>query len=296
MKDRINQQLAEGASARKQSRARLTAPLQKLKRNLVGRANIIHRKLSRTPTFKISKVAAILGAIFFTLYFITRLNIFFIEDIEITTLEGTPFEYISESSVEESLIDYIGVRLFSLDTEIVEKKVRSEVPFAKEVYVTKRFPDTLVVRITERDPAIKISQLNNAKSNEVILDEEGNVLDSCLSFPETCKQLPLCQIESDPSEFELGSNPYLPEVLDALEISEIFTYAGEEYGDVTVSKYFVPESEVIVADLGGTRAIFSGEKDLVEQAQDFLDTRKGLIENSRPYKEIDLRYDRPVVR
>lgn len=256
-----------------------------------------YRKIKGSFVVKLFNFVVVFAVLLFVGYFIVNLNVFYIQHVEVEQLTGDPFVNVSEDELESQLVEYIGQRIFLVQPGDIEQRMISANPFLKEVYAGKRLPNTINVKITERQPAIVVNITTSIALDEhlvtgFVADSEGYILASCIDEPLMCTNLPFINVVSRTLVLSPGSQPYIygfPQVLQVL--------ANVNEAGLKPSKFFMPEESVIVVEFSdATRAIFTAEKGIDQQLSDFHLTRSGLSQQGRTYLEVDLRYDRVVIR
>jgi hypothetical protein len=263
---------------------------------------VFYRRFSRTVWMRIIRVTLIFALIAAVAYGIANLNIFFIQDFEVEGFAGEELEYIREDQVEEALDMYYGQRLFLVSTDEITDSLKSEFPFIDTVYVTKHVPDSIKVRIVEREPYLVLGELDAKElfpavtsaiyDSAVLIDETRYVLGMCSAEGLLCDKLPFCLFLDSPDTYQPGDTVYFAELDEIISLEDLFSRI-----DVIPEGYAVPESKIVVVAFDdGTRAIFSLDRPLEEQVVSFEYTRENLALEGKSYKEIDFRYDRPVMR
>lgn len=256
-----------------------------------------YQRVRRLKWFKITRPVIIVVLVLSVGYLVFNLNIFYVEDITVTPLTEKSFRYIDDEEIEDFLLSYIGKRIFSISTSKVETDVYNQFAFSDEVYVSKRFPNKLQVRIVEREPVLYVeTSVNNQDQSDTspgyLIDKNLYVLSSCLNYSKRCEELPSCKMSIELTDSNIGSQISQKIVKDVIDLNRQF-----KSRDVKVEQFMIPESHVIIVIIDdSTRAIFSDKKDLTDQFDDYLYTRENLVLKGESYKEIDMRYDRPVVR
>ncbi|MEA3356887.1 MAG: FtsQ-type POTRA domain-containing protein [Patescibacteria group bacterium] len=231
-----------------------------------------------------------------------NLNLFYIQNIEVESLGDESLKYVTSNDVQLELVDYIGQRLFKVNLDEVQHQIRNEFAFVSQVYVTKKFPNSLVVRIVERQPAIIINSPGEVPSGDALDSEvpndkyivgtKGVVLDDCVHRDSLCSNLPECNICSSSEDIIIGQIPLILELDSVLQI-----VSGIKDMGLIAKTNSIPKSHVIVVELDdATQIIFSTKSDIDEQLDIFEYTRENLLLQGKTYKEIDLRFERPIVR
>ncbi len=227
----------------------------------------------------------VFGIVIFLLF---NLNIFYVQNFIVTSFDEEELEYIDDEEVRDSLVEYIGQRLFQLDVNEVESTVLESFTFAKEVYVSKRVPNSVNVKIIERIPTLTIKY----GKVDYLMDDEGIVLGTCEDYFDACEGIPSVTVTGYNRDIEMGQKPFITEIDEVVEIANSEIDVGVE-----MTEFLVPMEDVVsVTFEDNTRAVFSTEKQISEQVETYSYTRENLLLKNEPFKEIDLRYDRPVIR
>lgn len=228
---------------------------------------------------------SLFGILIFLLF---NLNIFYVQNFIVTSFDEEELVYIDDEEVQDSLIEYIGQRLFQLDVNEVESTVLESFTFVMEVYVSKRVPNSVTVKIVERIPTLTIK----FEKVDYLIDDDGIVLCTCEDYSDACEGIPSVVVTGYKREIEIGQKPFITEIDEVVEIASLETDVG-----VKMTEFLVPTEDVIsVTFEDSTRAIFSTEKQISDQIETYSYTRENLLLKNESFKEIDLRYDRPVIR
>lgn len=251
-----------------------------------GKISSFLTKIRRSKFYGISKTISTILAISAVILFIFNLNIFYIEDVQVSPFEQKSFTYIEMEEIEKCLLDCVGERIFWVDIDKISQGVLKKSPFVSEVYVSKKFPNIISVKIIERVPTLKVQ----AENGVFMIDKDLIVLSKCDKYPATCQELPNCEFTSQ--KLEVGENINSAELESIEQIQESLSDM-----DIKAEKFWIPEEKIIVVELKTkSRIIISTQKDLYKQSKEFQYTHENLLLQDKKYKEIDLRYDRPVIR
>jgi hypothetical protein len=233
---------------------------------------------------------AIFGILLLALiiYLAFTLNIFYVQSFDIEVFEGDELIYVDREEVEDSLVEFIGMRLFQLDVTEVERELSKDFIFIEEAFVSKRVPNSLSIKIVERIPTLNLTK----DKISYLLDDEGLVLGICIDYKSYCEKVPVVTVNNYVGEIEVGETPFI------IEVDEVIELAGSEKDlGLNIQEFLIPEDGVIsVYFEDSTRAIFSVEKDMSEQIDEYSYTRENLLLKNESFKEIDMRFDRPVIR
>lgn len=244
-------------------------------------------------------------------YTILGMNIFYIENIEITSIDNGPLKFTDRNEMEDFLTDYIGKRLYQIDSSTVESEILESFYFTKEVSVAKKFPKTLHISIEEKKLIMNIVVVdsggntphndtpnsnstpgNSNTTDGFLADESMSLLSRCSDFPGECEILPVCEVTPDFQNIQIGM------VIHNDGVQMVHSLDKElKSSEVQVLKYYIPEEDVVVVFLNDkTRVIFNTNKNITEQINNFEYTQENLLLQNKKYKELDLRFDRPIIR
>lgn len=253
---------------------------KRIKRNVKSKIQLFWRRFGGAIL-----AIAILSALGFIMF---NLNLFYVQKFEVESLGEGDLKYIDQEDVNDLLVDYIGERIFEVDTSAVESVLKNSLSYIDEVYVSKRVPNSLQVRIVERAPTLKLS-----KGEDIyLIDSDGLVLEDCMVKNSKCGDVPIVKVSYYTSEINVGEQPFITEIDEIIQIIQKQSELGVE-----ITQILVPESGVIYAILDdSTRVIFSAVDDVFDQINLYSYTRENLLLKNEGFKEIDMRFDRPVVR
>ncbi|MBN1617844.1 FtsQ-type POTRA domain-containing protein [Candidatus Dojkabacteria bacterium] len=260
---------------------------------------VFWRKFSYFPLIRNFKYLWILAIAIGLFFFISRLNLFYIETINVESLNGDKLTYLDSEELEDQVVDYLGVNFFEVDTTKIEKQISNDNSFVKNVYVTKRFPSTITVRIEERQPIVVLTSkfgqnlgVEETENESFLTSVDGYILASCSNNEQLCQNLPKCALFNDPSDIKIGKKPYISVLEEIIAIEDFFNEKG-----IDIVKLSNPESTVIVAEFDdSTHGIFTSKSSISAQLNSYFLTRQALVVEGISFKEIDVRYDRPVYR
>ena len=263
---------------------------------------VFYRKFNRTIWFKVLKLVIIAGLVGAVGYALANLNIFYIQEFEVEGFAGESLVYIDPDDVESELSEYYGERLFLVSTDDIADSLSSSLPFIKKVYVTKHAPDSIQASIIEREPVLVIGPMTfktlfppsveSVFKHAALIDGERTVIATCVDEEDICAGLPVCLFSDTPESYELGDDVFFAELDEIIDLDSLFDEIG-----MSPTGYAVPEPNVVVVSFeDSSRAIFSLEAPLDEQVVSFEYTRENLALEGKKYKELDFRYERPVMR
>ncbi|MFH1547052.1 MAG: FtsQ-type POTRA domain-containing protein [bacterium] len=231
-------------------------------------------------------IGLLVMAVLFYLAF--NLNIFYVQNFEIEAFEKDELAYLDEEEIRDEISEFIGIRLFQLDVSKVEKKLRDNFPFISQVYVSKRAPNSLSIKIIERVPTLKLVKGNAG----YLVDDGGVILGECVEYEKYCENVPFVGVTYYLGEINVGEKPFITELDEVIILAEHQSDLG-----LDIVEFLVPTERVIsVVFDDSTRGIFSTEKDIENQISLYSYTRENLLLKNEKFKEIDIRFDRPVIR
>ncbi len=230
------------------------------------------------------------SAAFLFLYTLLNLNIMFIEDVNVVT--DKDLRLTTKEDLERLLNNNVGKRLYKIDINEEEEKVLNENWFIKGVNIEKIFPKTLKVEVVEREPLLVVGAKVEGGQRQFIISKDLFVLGECAEFESICEGLPKASLKDKSLKVNVGEKLKSKSVET---IGQIETFLKEK--DIPSKMYYIPEDSIAVVELeDDTRGIFTSDKSIREQLDAFLLTREMLVMEGEAYKEIDMRFERPVVR
>lgn len=215
---------------------------------------------------------------------------FRINEVLISSLNNEKIEYLDEETILNDFNIYKGRRFFEVNFDDV-KSYFSDKPFAEDVVISKVFPKTLVVLIKEREPFLSL-QIEDRKC--ILMDKEGFVLEIA---EESCKKTnakysPFQIITDDPKlDFIINTRSTYYNVENITKIIKVLNEKG--FGVKIVS---VKNMVGTVETGSGKRIIFSFNQRVEDQLSRFVAILSEIEEHSLKYSQIDLRYNRPILK
>lgn len=237
------------------------------------------------PLWKIFSLLTLLLSLL-CFYFILRSDIFLIRNIKFQNRVSPPLK----SNLRELLGKKIqGKSIFFLDLAQLEKELPKKFPQIKKISFQKKLPDQLLIRVEERKPVAVLrtgAPASPSGRHYFLVDKEGVVFAKSATF----SGVPLLFLpeEETPS---LGKEIGKGRVNSACKIISLLGEKGIE-----AEKVFLKEGEIEIILQEKIKIIFPGQNDFsfkVASLQSILSSLK--MEGKIP-KEIDLRFERPVVR
>jgi hypothetical protein len=214
----------------------------------------------------------------------------FIEDVNVVTEKE--LQLTTKDDLEGLLNNNVGKRLYKIDIDKEEKRVLNENRFIKEVDIEKIFPKTLKVEVVEREPLLVVGAKIEGGQRQFIISKDLLVLGECVEFESICEGLPEASLKDKSLKINIGEKLKSKSVKT---IGQIELFLNEK--DIPSKMYYIPEDSIAVVELeDDTRGIFTSDKSITEQLDAFLLTREMLVMEGEKYKEIDMRFERPVVR
>ncbi len=181
-----------------------------------------------------------------------------------------------------------GMNLFEVKFKEVEKRLAG-VPIVESVYLERKLPHTLIVKVKERMPVARISGLKSRKYPFVV-DRYGYVLPP----RQSAASLPL--IKGLDTELRLGSQTGHPDVKTALEIIALCDSRGYLRTYARIESMDVKYSDFIDMRLAGEIRIRMPRYSLKSKLQ-YLDTLLKIERGKgRRVKEVDLTVDSTKVK
>lgn len=263
------------------------------------RVRIFFRKLSAFRVTSVLKTLIILCILGSLAWFLFHLNLFYIERIEVLPLIEKQFEFVDKAKIQNELLPYEGQRIFSIRTDSVRNSVLLADPFVDKVYVSKQMPSTMLVKIVEKQPAAvvrqgDINQIENVCTgtildSDIVIDSKGKTITTCESNRTACVRLPLFVVKT----VEISTEYIMTEKMASALYDLVSTLNRE---NIKVAGFGLVESNsVVVSFSDATRGVFSLQ-DIDRGIFDYLTTRDAYSIDGKSFREIDVRYQRPVVR
>lgn len=243
----------------------------------------IKRRTQKRVVFKNIKrtlsTIILITTIFIIYYVIFRSDMFLISDIQINGAS----EFVHEADLKEVIkTNSYGKNIITYSSNEIQKKISDFFQGAKEMYVYKSYPHTLVVNVIERAPIAIIQSSSNAE--KFLVDDDGYILGIIDSNPHN---YPVITYEGD---IKVGT--FIQKDLVPMYSELIKTLDTERIKVSSVS--FYPKYSKVTLD-SSAEVFLSNEKSIndsikiVREILNQLETEKKLV------KKIDLRYDKVIV-
>lgn len=254
------------------------------------------RKLKSSRLIKtLLWVLVVLGSAALIYFLLTNLNIFFVEKVNFEPIGSEEFKYLDKEELEKQSLELYGEKIINVNVEKVEKDIKDKNIFIEKIYVSKRFPKTINIRINEYEPNLVIEYqkpLIRSSSPKFLISDDGLILAECVEFEESCRKLPRLYYLNGNDIPEVGDEIHGTFFDNTSKLIDILEDNGIETKDISI-----PNQDVILVTLKQDKCIiFSSNKDLNTQVEKLILTQENLAIEGKSYKEIDLRFERPVIR
>ena len=234
-------------------------------------------------------VLALLGGLCFGAYRgVRKLHDLLFRDnpaFEIYHLEITGDGRLSEDRIREYSGLREGLNLFAVDLKEVEKKL-SEVPDIESVYIERRLPHTLVVKVRERVPVARIRGSESLRY-PFLVDRNGVVM----AYRLRAAGLPL--ITGVAERLRPGRAVQDPDVAVALRILNLCDAIGYLRRYVRIERIDLSYDDFIDVRLEGGTRVRMPRHDLQDRLENLAAILKLARDQGRRLKEIDLTLDSP---
>jgi hypothetical protein len=176
--------------------------------------------------------------------------------------------------------------LFFLDEEKVKKIIKKRNPLVKEVIIEKKFPNKLILKLTQE----KFIAILAVDSGYFYLNDEGKILLKTKKINEILPKINFYQ--------KLSFDSY--SVGEKIDFNDILTgiYFLKNLLDINLKpdNLDIIGADVLVFNIGEKKFYFSTIKNREVQLYQLNQIVKQFKIEGRAYKEIDLRFDKPIVR
>jgi cell division septal protein FtsQ len=251
--------------------------LLKRKRKLLSKGSMLKKK---SKIF----VYIFLIIVFFYIFFYSPL-------FEIKYIEVNNLSYLDESTIYSEISYLKGQNFFLSDVPAARSRIVSNYVFVEEIHTEKVFPNTIVVKITERQPLLLA---NNAITGCYLIDGNGYVLSpqdsSCSNLRENYDAIEIIGSDIDSFEFLHGTKTQFYPAVKVNEIANVLQYYGYMVKSMQLNNQAL---EVKLVD--DSSLFFSLTEDLDVQLKRLIILIQQIRENSMDFEIIDLRFQRPVL-
>lgn len=245
--------------------------------------SIVSKFISNIKSIDKTKIRIFIKKYIITLFFIVLLlktiKILQVKDIN-CLINNSPCSetyYIDVSTIKNHNI------LFINKNNII-KSIINHNPIVANVIVDKKIPNSINIYLTKR----KASYLLITKQQTLMIDEEG----MALALTDDIDRTELVPIETEES-FAVGQKIVSPAILSAMNLAKLLQNSALSVKTISTSDI----NEVVIFLHSGILLRFNGERDINKQVDSVkLILDKPSEKDKLPIKEIDLRYDDPIIR
>ena len=244
------------------------------------RKKIIRRKI-------LDFLKLVLIIIFFALS-VWALNYFYNSDyFKIKNIDIQGNKHYKDEEIKTLVEDLTGSNIFEVNKKKIEDELTKKLSWIKETELSKVFPDKIVIKITEREPCLKIVYLGS----HFLIDDEGVVLDK-IDKESLDKYKDLILVRNAVSHsINVGDKIAKKNVLSCAEIYDFFdsdlkSLIKDARLDDNIS------GDIIFYTVSGKEIIFGDSSDILKK----VEILKELLKGQSNCSIIDLRIsDNPVV-
>lgn len=226
---------------------------------------------------------------FLFLFFVVVFFIFLIFLFDFFTLKEIKVITINQEKKQNILgINEIKKQLiFFIDEKEIEKKILKKNPFIKEVKIIKKYPNILIIEIIEDKPIALLS----TNGGYFYINNQGKIIYKTKNLNE--EKLPLINFYQ-----KFNFKDYYPgRKIDFKEINfSLFILEKMNEYKIKVNTLDIESVGVIVFYLEDKKIFFDVDKNFYSQWSIFEKIFREFKIKGIDYKEIDLRFDKPIVR
>ncbi len=222
-------------------------------------------------------VVLVLGVVAAGFYLVFKSDFLIVKNVNCSVKDKTSLAD-EKRWCEQAKRSAIGQRIFLLKEQAIASEIRKKFLPVGEVSFERKYPQTVVVQISERKPIAKISRPGGL---EFLVDKEGVIYSEVQPEWQGLKTVVL----------ELGSELALGQTIDA----NIVLLIVLEEPQVSSVK-FAGQTGIEVKGDEELTIFFSREKDLAGQIRSLQTVLQKYKIEGKSLKQIDLRYEQPVVR
>lgn len=249
---------------------------QKIDRRARNRQVVGFFRKIKTPILILLLLTSLSYGLYYAVY---KWDYFLVDNIEIT---GTS-KFVNTIDLQNFVqANQIHKNILLLNTMELSKEIKNRFLGASSVEIGKKYPNTLIVKITERKPLALLK--NDISTEYYLIDQEGYLLGTVEDDPDN---LPKINFVGDLRVGEFVSKDLVPiyyDIIEALDESK-----------VKVSSMSFYEKHIVFYTNEGVRVLVGNEKEKSTVLSALTKLLKALqIENKKP-NSIDLRYDKVVV-
>jgi cell division protein FtsQ len=248
------------------------------------------RRFTKSPKFQVHKLKRLTSILFFLIAvgwggFIIK---FFVHDStyfdvrEILVMGAGKFVNAEDLEI---LVDsnLVNRNIFYVDTQKLESDLNSNFLGAKKLSVKKVFPDKIIVSVEERKPLALLYQ--NPESELYLIDDEGYVLGKVA--PEFM-DLPKIQFSGALEIGKFVSQEIVPVTRQIIKESDA--------NNLKISSMSFNPKYTRIYIVDSAEALISNEKDLSFSLKLLSSMVKRLTLEGKKVSQIDLRYDKVIVK
>lgn len=184
--------------------------------------------------------------------------------------------------------DYLGRRIWKISKDKVRSHLKEANPFYKISDVDFQKPSTMIVKVQRYYPIAVLE----FEEGQILLSKDGVVLEKnrekdYSEYPKIkfYQKLPY-------NNFQAGYNMNYKEILDSL----YFLQVVQESDFLKINRIDIQGFNMIGLFTDKVSYLFTSDKDLEKQKYQFEESFRRLKIEGIDYKELDLRFDKPIVR
>lgn len=236
------------------------------------------RKLLKTHSNFVKYVLIVVLALFFFAILFFAFSYFSVKHIIVEKGNGK-YNIIGVDNLKEK-----NMLLLSLPQE--ENNLEDQNPFVGFVEIKKQYPQTLRIQIYDSQPIATLKLTNGY----ALLNNQGKILSKAKVAD---SQFPIITYYQafDYTMFQSGEKINYSEISTALFFLEKMSHLNLQVERVDISG-----SSVIVCNLRDKKIFISNTKDKAQQLFELETITKQFKIKAQNFKELDLRFDKPVVR
>ncbi|HNZ70417.1 MAG TPA: FtsQ-type POTRA domain-containing protein [Candidatus Dojkabacteria bacterium] len=248
----------------------------------------IKSRFSQTFRFlKLRDVLIVVGLAIFV-FLVDYLGFINIKSIDVTGTKNVPLDQVYALA---NKLD--GQNFFFADIFTVKDEISKNNNFVDKVYVTKIFPDSIKIEISEKNPDFLVCDLELNKYG--LVDPHGYIIltgensSECESISLQYNAL-LVQIPISSGNFEAGDtyDPYIISQIDTIQ--KFFLNLNIETSLISV------HNDYCEVEFQGSRlALFSIDQPINEQLYRFEAVYNYAIQEMIDFEGLDLRYNKPIL-
>ena len=174
--------------------------------------------------------------------------------------------------------EVLGQRILSLKRQAIASEIRQKFLPVGDVAITKKYPQTAIVQISERKP---IAQVCPSGGLGLLVDKEGVIYAETQAEPQNLKTVSL----------ELGFELTLGQEIGADIVSLILL----EEPQISFIKSTGQEGLEVVSN-AQLKIFFSRKRDLRQQIENLQKIIQKYKIEGKELSQVDLRYDQPVIK